>query len=577
MLHKNLAIIFLSGVLTVSVFPTAFAQSDQGEKMHKAAATDRDHVKKAQQALKDQGMYNGAVDGIMNSQFRQALRAYQTQNQLQATGKLDNPTMSKLGIAKGKGTTGGTPKSNTTNKTKQGRFESRDEVRQVQMSLQQKGFDPGKIDGVLGPQTRKAIANFQRQQNLYASGKLDPPTTRALGVSGTEGTMGVSGEQPGREKPDNVAPNPDLNQTPEQPEQRLDQYERQPDRDQPNPEQVQPDQEDQSNSNPNMSADMASSAEDIRQGQTELKNRGFDPGNVNGMVNSDTQKALREFQAANNLPVTGSFDARTQAALGMNMQGATTPNTVTDQSIDNKPAETERAKPSPHPKAKGQDKYNKDKNSTGKMENELHERSVKAAEVLQTLTSAGENRIPDTMLERAEGIAVIPNVIKGALGIGGRYGKGLVARRMDNGRWGAPVYISIGGGSFGAQLGVNSTDLVLIFTDKQGLDSLEKGMSLKLGVDAGVTAGPIGREAEAGVTHNLSSTIYGYSHSKGLFAGVALDGAVLDVDHSANERAYGKNVNPKMIMPDAAMTKNVNTQPFVEALDHLAAKRTTER
>src|SRR5262249_42958619 len=139
-----------------------------------------------------------------------------------------------------------------------------------------------------------------------------------------------------------------------------------------------------------------------------------------------------------------------------------------------------------------------DRNKPGRVEHEYNQRAIKAAEVLQSLTNVSDNKIPDKLLQRAEAIAVIPNMIKGAFGIGGRYGKGLVAKRTDNGRWGAPAFISIGGGSFGAQLGVNETDLVLVFTDKAGVDSLEKGMSLKLGVDAAVTAGPVGRSGEAG-------------------------------------------------------------------------------
>src|SRR5215470_11974069 len=99
-------------------------------------------------------------------------------------------------------------------------------------------------------------------------------------------------------------------------------------------------------------------------------------------------------------------------------------------------------------------------------------------------------------------------MIKGAFGIGGRYGKGLVSERAENGRWSAPAYIEIGGGSFGAQIGVSSTDLVLVFTDRKAMSMLEGGKDMKLGVDAAAVAGPIGRSAEAGVNLKLESAIY---------------------------------------------------------------------
>src|SRR5207247_3209998 len=102
--------------------------------------------------------------------------------------------------------------------------------------------------------------------------------------------------------------------------------------------------------------------------------------------------------------------------------------------------------------------------------------------------------------------------------------------------------------SFGAQIGASSTDLVLVFTDRKGLDMLESGKDLKLGVDAGIVAGPIGREAEAGVNANLKSAIYAYSRSKGLFAGVALDGAVLNMDTDMNRKVYGESADAKQIL-----------------------------
>jgi lipid-binding SYLF domain-containing protein len=566
----NPGIILLSGVLTLGAVPSAFSQTSSQEKstqpattrsttpekqgtqkdmgsktdqMQKKMAASPDDIRKAQQAMKDKGMYDGAVDGTMNAQFEKALTDYQTQNKLQVTGKLDHQTMMKLGITPTKGT-----KEKKGNK--QGAFQADPKVRQVQEALQSRGIDPGPIDGIMGPQTKKAIADFQRLQNLYVSGHLDPQTEAALGI----GTMqNKTGEENKREKPAAPKPEPtpyNQNQTP--------QYD--PDADHSN---------DIGQTNTNMGLGTASTVEDIKQVQIALKNRGYDPGDINGMVSSQTQEAVRKFQAANNLPVTGILDDRTQAALGVTVKGTSNPDTfhapMPDESTNmgpKSPTGTERLKA-------------ESAANTGKMDSDLRERAMKAADVLTDAVRASDKRIPDALFQRAEAIAVIPNMIKGAFGIGGRYGKGLLSERTANGLWSAPTFITIGGGSFGAQLGVSSTDLVLIFTDKDALKKFENGMSFKLGVDAGVVAGPIGRKGEAGVTGNLKSAVYSYSRSKGLFAGIALDGAVIDIDDDANHSAYGKTANASTILSSTAMASNVNVQPFMQALHRVAGKKTS--
>lgn len=212
--------------------------------------------------------------------------------------------------------------------------------------------------------------------------------------------------------------------------------------------------------------------------------------------------------------------------------------------------------------------------STAKVDKEGAERVAKAVEILKDLTGTADKRIPNELLERAEAIAVIPNMIKGAFGIGGRYGKGVVSQRLESGRWGPPSFLEIGGGSFGAQLGVSSTDLVLVFTDRKALDLLEEGKDLKVGVDASAVAGPVGRSAEAGVNIKLETAIYSYSRAKGLFVGVALDGAVLDIDNSRNEKVYGASVTAKDILNGRAAA-NATGQPFVDALERIVPKKRT--
>src|SRR5437764_7716001 len=177
-------------------------------------------------------------------------------------------------------------------------------------------------------------------------------------------------------------------------------------------------------------------------------------------------------------------------------------------------------------------------------------RAEHAASVLGEIMEAPDQGIPEALLKKAYGIAVIPHVVKGALGIGGLYGKGLVAQRNAGGGWGTPLFIEIGGGSFGFQLGVEATDVVMVFTNSDGIKPLLKG-KLKIGADASATAGPVGRKAEVGTDILLKSAIYSYSRSKGLFAGVALDGAVLQLDDDANKSVYGK----KSVAADISVRK----------------------
>jgi len=200
------------------------------------------------------------------------------------------------------------------------------------------------------------------------------------------------------------------------------------------------------------------------------------------------------------------------------------------------------------------------------------ERAANAASVLAEIMDAPDQSIPESLLKKAYGIAVIPHVVKGAFGIGGRYGKGVVAQRNADGGWGTPLFVEIGGGSFGLQLGVEATDVIMVFTNREGVQPLLKG-KLKLGADASATAGPVGRKAEVGTDILLKSAIYSYSRSKGLFAGIALDGAVLQLDNDANEKVYGKEV----VRKDASVAKvsaaaMPTVQPFLRVLTKYASK-----
>lgn len=197
-------------------------------------------------------------------------------------------------------------------------------------------------------------------------------------------------------------------------------------------------------------------------------------------------------------------------------------------------------------------------------------RAEHAGSVLGEIMEAPDQGIPEALLKRAYGIAVIPHVVKGAFGIGGRYGKGLVAERNAGGGWGTPLFIEIGGGSFGFQLGVEETDIVMVFTNSDGIKPLLRG-KLNIGADASATAGPVGRSAEAGTDILLNSAIYSYSRSKGLFAGVALDGAVLELDNDANKRVYGKkSVAADVSGRKVSVAAKSVVQPFLRALQKYA-------
>jgi lipid-binding SYLF domain-containing protein len=160
-----------------------------------------------------------------------------------------------------------------------------------------------------------------------------------------------------------------------------------------------------------------------------------------------------------------------------------------------------------------------------------------------------ENRVPDALFSKAEAIAVIPNVVKASFVVGGRRGRGLVSVRNADGSWSNPSFVTITGGSFGLQAGVQSADIVLVFRSERGLDSIVNG-KFTLGADAGVAAGPVGRNASAATDGQLKAEIWSWSRARGLFAGVALDGAVLSIDDAADEAVYGRDTTPRMIFED---------------------------
>lgn len=161
-----------------------------------------------------------------------------------------------------------------------------------------------------------------------------------------------------------------------------------------------------------------------------------------------------------------------------------------------------------------------------------------ATAVLEEIMGAADKAVPRGIMEKAEGIAVFPSMLKGGLVVGAQHGRGIISvRDKKNGGWSSPAFLTITGGSFGAQIGAQAIDLVLVVNGQRGLEQLVKNQ-FKIGADAGVAAGPVGREASASTDLQMRAQILSYSRSRGLFAGVTLNGSTIRQDRDANERLY---------------------------------------
>jgi len=195
-----------------------------------------------------------------------------------------------------------------------------------------------------------------------------------------------------------------------------------------------------------------------------------------------------------------------------------------------------------------------------------------AIEVFEQVMSIPEKGIPPALLNNAHGIAIIPGVIKAGFIIGGRHGTGVVVVRNREGGWSNPSFISITGGSVGWQIGAQSTDIILVFKSRKGIDNMMKG-KFTLGADAAVAAGPVGRQAEAATDIQLKAEIYSYSRSRGLFAGISIEGASLQIDDDANAAFYGRNVRAGEILSD----RDIKSPPAAARLKKVLARYTSSR
>lgn len=200
------------------------------------------------------------------------------------------------------------------------------------------------------------------------------------------------------------------------------------------------------------------------------------------------------------------------------------------------------------------------------------QRARDASRVLSEILRIPEDSIPTKMLEESQAIAVIPNVVKAGFVFGGRRGRGLIAIRGKDGTWSNPVFITLTGGSFGFQAGVQSADVILVFRTKRGVDGIVKG-KFTLGADASVAAGPVGRSAQASTDEQLKAEIYSYSRARGLFAGVSLDGTRLAIDNKSDEAVYGPDFTARAIIEGRAGSGSDATVGFRDRLEESTVRQ----
>ena len=174
------------------------------------------------------------------------------------------------------------------------------------------------------------------------------------------------------------------------------------------------------------------------------------------------------------------------------------------------------------------------------------------------------------VIKSGKGVAIFPAVTKAGLGIGGQTGEGVVFLRQSNGRWTGPAFMGISGASIGFQIGVQSVGLVLVITNEQGLRAFTGGNSFKLGADVAIAAGPVGRDTSAATDGRAKASIYSYSMSKGLFAGISIDGSVINQNRDANKAYRGRDISAANALKKPATDKRVT--PLIKALNNLVKK-----
>jgi lipid-binding SYLF domain-containing protein len=194
------------------------------------------------------------------------------------------------------------------------------------------------------------------------------------------------------------------------------------------------------------------------------------------------------------------------------------------------------------------------------------QRVADSADVLDQLLRIPEQSIPPAMLARAYAVAVVPSVVRIGFGLGARRGKGILVVRQDDGSWSNPAFITLTGGSFGFQAGVQRTDVVLVFKSRRGVDNITDG-KLTLGADASIAAGPVGRSVEGATDMRFEAEIVSYSRARGIFAGVSFAGSGVTMDRRANAAYYSSpSMTPEKIFASSPNIAPASANRFVQVL-----------
>ncbi|RKR84816.1 lipid-binding SYLF domain-containing protein [Mucilaginibacter gracilis] len=193
-----------------------------------------------------------------------------------------------------------------------------------------------------------------------------------------------------------------------------------------------------------------------------------------------------------------------------------------------------------------------------------HDKIEDATGVLRDFGKMKES-IPRELLEKTNGIIIIPKLINAGFVIGGKRGKGIAMVKLPDGKWSNPVFVTMTGGSFGLQAGVQSVDLVLVFKSAKTLHRIGTG-SFTLGGDISAAAGPVGRSSSANTDYKLEAEVYSYSRSRGLFAGISINGAKLDIDAKADNAFYGQSYSARTLFAGTDKTSENSVKELKETL-----------
>jgi lipid-binding SYLF domain-containing protein len=190
--------------------------------------------------------------------------------------------------------------------------------------------------------------------------------------------------------------------------------------------------------------------------------------------------------------------------------------------------------------------------------------------VIDEVMKAGDSSIPASILSRAEGIAVFPSTVKAGFIVGGMRGRGVLSARTADG-WTSPTFMTLTGGSFGLQIGGQAADIVLVIMNRRGVETFVKNQ-FKLGADIGVAAGPVGRDAQASTDLQMRAEILSYSRSRGLFAGITINGSTVRADQDANQRFYGTRLTAAQVVIDGKAGTPAPVGDWVRTLNQHARR-----